>query len=707
MSTVAGRLRAGRRTRAKPIISYAESSESENEIDDKYLELEYSPRLKPLTRSRSLFLQSQRRETLLRVKSQEFESYPAPKKRRQISNPELKISTRKTECQTESGVIPAWQNLPYHIFVQIFRFASYPLYDERTFQPLPSGSWLLKIARMCRAFAEPALTVLNYSPPLIPMIKAHRLVDLFKTDPTSLAFKYRQKVVSLQIEVNQVAAYTLTGCGHLDLYSLVRNLPRLLDLEFYHQKDMIPFRDLKAPIKWVYPESVFEALEYIDPAADSQWGDKTKICRLRSWRWSSRLAGKKWPLYRLSEVHMRPSFRSLRKIAFINYQKPSIKNDEKDPNYENILAESLKYLPNIEHLIFESSTLFNSKLLPLLPNNLRHLEVINCLEINSNNFADFLITHGQQLRNLILNYNQSLNLAFLTVLGSSCPHLETLRMNMTFFNIQKRYQCSEPLFDNLLLSQQVPVWPKKLQVIELSHLRKWNLDAAEVFFTSLIDYAAELSDLRRLSIQAIINGGWRDRASFRDKWVGLLNRVFKRNPKPPEPVYSIRSTAVKQSSPEIKKSFSTNETIHEDCSPRKSQIAVEQKELKNTSVRRSQRSATRAVCAGKYAESMNYGLRELNILRETGGIDLSAKSPYSLEPLSEESNALNKKRPDHKVNPVIQGMCDSVEIRIDNLRPIENQITEADFIDEEISGDEDWNSDEDQGESANEDINTS
>lgn len=70
--------------------------------------------------------------------------------------------------------VPPWQTLPYHVLVQIFEYATYPLYEERTFQPLPSGKWLLDVAYLCRGFAEPAFTVLYNSPPLVPMDKAHR-----------------------------------------------------------------------------------------------------------------------------------------------------------------------------------------------------------------------------------------------------------------------------------------------------------------------------------------------------------------------------------------------------------------------------------------------------------------------------------------------------------------------------------------------------
>ena len=48
-------------------------------------------------------------------------------------------------------------------------------------------------------------------------------------------------------------------------------------------------------------------------------------------------------------------------------------------------------------------------------------------------------------------------------------------------------------------------------------------------------------------------------------------------------------------------------------------------------------------------------------------------------------------------NLYIQGMCDFVHVLIDNLRPGEEHYKEDDFLDDEISGDEDWDGDEDMG----------
>lgn len=451
-----------------------------------------------------------------------------------------------------NGVIPDWQGqVAYEIWAQIFRYSFTPLYDQ-TFQPLQSVQQLLGVAKLCKAFASPALKILYESPPLVPMLRAHLFTSLIMSDPESLKSasnwskelqrNYRPWVKSLQIDVYQVAEYTLSGNGHLDLYGLIKDLPKLTELELYHPYDMAPYRELDRKIRWQHPETIFDALEYIDASATGA-RSKTTIRTLDSWRWSSRLAGTKYPLDSIQGIHLRPSFASLKKVAFVNYQVPVVKKDEVDPKHEVVLADAINALKQLEHLSFESSSLVNWKLLPLLPKTLRHLELINCWDVNADDLASFLLTHGSHLRSLTLNHNKSLSLAFLPVLTEGCPKLEALRMNLTYFNIHSTYHDSEPEYEHLLLPEQIPTWPSTLQTIELAQLRKWERPAAEVFFQSLVNSAGALPDLRRLVIQAILNIGWQERALLRKKWTAIVDRVFKRVSDPPKPV----ATVVKQS----------------------------------------------------------------------------------------------------------------------------------------------------------------
>ncbi|PQE24826.1 Leucine-rich repeat protein [Rutstroemia sp. NJR-2017a BVV2] len=713
---------APRATRQKPAISYTEPAtdsefESEEVEEDSVEEDEANnaPSNTPRSRrslrsnSRSATKRSRPRATRYGHDEQDVSTKPKTKKRKHTRM----SSSKSTPVQPEPeiliipGNIPRWQTLPYSILVQIFEYATYPLYDERTFQPTSSLKWLLGVAGLCRSFSEPAITVLYTSPPLVPMDKAHRLVELLQSDPSSMAFKYRQKVVNLSIEVRQVAAYSLPGSGLLDLYGLIKDLPRLADLEFYDERDMKPFKHLDDSMKWNYPDSIFEALEYVDQLANPLEGHKTSPCRLRSWRWSSRLAGKKWPIEKIREIHLRPSFVGLKKVAFVNYQIPRLKKGEEDPKHEELLAGALSALERLEHLIFESSTLLNQKLMPRLPSNLRNLEITNCWEVTGDMLGEFLLTHGRQLRCLTLNHNSALSLTFLPILGEACPNLQTLRMDLQYFDAHISYHNSEPDYDQLLSCDQIPTWPSTLQIIELVNLRKWQREAAEMFFQSLLDSAGALPDLRILVLQTSINIGWRDRADFRGRWIGTLGHVFKRFCEPPKQF--LKASEVYETE--------KSKVIEPDHKPQTPESA------KRLPIRHS----TRTKQATNYAESSdnseddhfesspppasappprdlgkrNRATREVRTLKITAGIDGFPSSPPHTPPnqaYGQNRSSSSKDNGKGREEMVIQGMCEVVNIRIDNLRPAETQFGEGDFLDSEPEGDGDFLGSEPEGE---------
>ncbi|KAM0139979.1 hypothetical protein ACHAQE_008367 [Botrytis cinerea] len=743
-------------TRQKPVISYAESStdhdseeEEEEEDENEDNEPSYSgaihtPRVR-LSRNAS-----HSRSSAKRSQCSSHES--TPKRRKQIKS----TSSKRSRVQSpvvlveNTEAVPPWQTLPYHVLVQIFEYATYPLYEERTFQPLPSGKWLLDVAYLCRGFAEPAFTVLYNSPPLVPMDKAHRLVDLLKSDPAMLAFGYRQKVVNLRIEVRQVAAYSLPGSGLLDLHGLIKDLPRLADLEFYDQKDSKPFKQLDDSIRWEYPATVFEALEHVEPVADITKGDKTSLCKLRSWRWSSRLAGKKWPIEKIREIHLKPSFIGLKKVAFVNYQIRHPKKGEEDPKLEELLGGAISALEVLEHLIFESSTLLNAKLMPLLPSNLRNLEITNCWEVTAEMLGEYLLTSGRQLRCLTLNHNSALSLAFLPSLGAACPYLEVLRMDLQYFDAHISYHSAEPDYDQLLTSDQIPVWPTTLQSLELLNLRKWDKQAAEMFFQSLLDSAGELSDLRILILQTSINIAWRDRAAFRDRWIGTLGQVFKRVCDPPKhflkasqlprvelykpepdtqdtdqsqsPTKKQKARPKRQSLP-LRHSTRAKRTTNYAESPDNSgdEIDNEEQEEEEDNDDDDDDGAistppppSRSIPSAREVARSQRASREVRLLKITAGIDGFPSSPPQTPNLGDEDgdedvsdedidgggeskgmnrNVNSKGKAKQKQN-VIQGMCEVVNVRIDNLRPAETQFGEADFLDSEPEGDDDWDGDD-------------
>lgn len=178
------------------------------------------------------------------------------------------------------------------------------------------------------------------------------------------------------------------------------------------------------------------------------------------------------------------------------------------------------------------------------------------------------------------------------------------------------------MYDTLLRPGDTPTWPPKLRQIELLNLRNWGLEPATTFFTSLQDAAQELPDLRSLTIKAMLDTGWKERANFRDKWISKFERTFLRHSNPPNPhlaslkAYRLWQEAVKPAA--------------EDSSER-----------------------SRA-------------------LRKT-------RSAPACSDTEEEDTQ-------------VQGLCEKVDISIDNKKPSEVQFTAEDFMDSEVSGDdEDWN----------------
>ncbi|KFY31978.1 hypothetical protein V493_00632 [Pseudogymnoascus sp. VKM F-4281 (FW-2241)] len=736
-------------------ISYRESSSDSIEEIDEEVYSEPSRASKRAKTSSNASTTRPRRERAARDDSDSDEQIlyeQSPRKRRLqlasrtsatkkiIPKPKLVVDVDRYSA----GVIPPWQTLPYQILLQIFYYASYPLVDDRTFNQTASWHWLLQTSKLCRSFSEPALTILYRSPCLTPMDRAHSLCDLLKSDQSHKLYNYRSKVEKLQIEVLQTAAYTLTGSGVLDLHGLVFHAPRLVDLEIYHQKDLSPYRELDETIKWNYPPQLFEAL------AKNVDGVPT---RLQSWRWSSRMVSKhpnaENDLRGIIELHQTPSFTGLRKVAFVNYQAPvrpkKITADFVAPEHEKLLAEAILHLPNLEQLIFEASSLLNDKLLLSLPSNLKHLDIIACSELASEDLAEFLVTHGRQLRTLTLNHNQSLSLSFLTILGSACPHLVSLQMNLTYYNLHATFKDSEPFFDKLLLENEVPTWPTTLQTLELIQLRKWDVDAAEVFFRSLLDSAGTLPHLRTLVIKAILDTiSWRDRGGFRDRWQKAFERVFKRKPAPPNAhlrslgAYAAHkkrlaeppkpeSEVIDLSDDDLPISRSTRKpraTICDDGEPTRRTLRSanpppkRRRVLERLSYRES--SSEPDVTPPKEestapSRKSSRAARELATLRSTAGFHgPKLPSPSSRPPSltsdahtsSEASDSDDvplvhrrrggdggKEKEREKEKPkreVVQGMCEVVDFKIDNLRPTENQFREEDFLDSEPEGDEDW-----------------
>jgi hypothetical protein len=412
--------------------------------------------------------------------------------------------------ETGSGVIPPWATLPYSVLVDVMMYASYPLYDE-TYRPLPSIAWLSKTSTICRAFAEPALSALYYSPPLYPSYKAHGLLRLLSKPSDTTLFNYAVKIKRLEIEVTGTLQYSCPGEGNFDLSSLVSKLPSLKHIELLHVDDRPPYHRKNSSRLWEYPTYLFQALQMAN-------------IKLLTWRWNARMGGVHYQPEKLMGVHTQAACQSLETLAFVNYSKA--KANKNNSMEEVFLADAISVLPKLKSLTFESCPIVNDQLLSRLPRNLTSLTIVNCKDFASEDLHPFLITHGSQLKTLVLNHNKALNLAFLPDLRASCPQLQILKMDLRYYASSHAYNDAHPSYQYLLFPHEAPTWPCTLHTIELSNLRNWDVATAGMFFRTLIDAAMDLPELRILVLEAILKIPWRERATFRDAWFHRLEKVF-------------------------------------------------------------------------------------------------------------------------------------------------------------------------------------
>ncbi|KAK3490540.1 uncharacterized protein B0T23DRAFT_381968 [Neurospora hispaniola] len=590
-------------------------------------------------------------------------------------------------AEKEPKVIPPWQHLPYELWLLIFKFAS----AERDRDAV---NLLLSASRLCRELAEPALTALYYSPPLLTRKMAHGLVALLSSDPSKMKYRYRWKVKKLRIDVEEIASKTYKG-QHLDWEALFANVPQLMSIDFFHAKDDAPFRSLEASLRWKYPTALWNFLNGGDPP-----GTKHKPLELEAWRWNGRLMTPDMTLQSPAIIHQTPAFSNLKKLCLQNFQVPSMPLHnwpavvQEDEGFENFLisefAHAINVLPQLEYLSIESSTIANDYLLRLLPKTLKTLELVNCWEITADDFSEYLLTRAYHLEHLYLKHNQSLSLSFLTVLGTACPHLQTLSVDLKTYNHHEFYNDSDPSYDEVLSVQEVPEWPVSLRTLELQNMRKWSADAAENLFQSLIKAAPDLPDLRIIDINAKLNIPIRQRSEMRDRWEARLKGVFLRKWEDPKPPFKLRPpptpTPNKQ---QIIPTFSTRKLPPSAIKRSRTvnwvaqSIEAHQGPSSSLSTRRSARIA--ALSSGSSSSNGGTPSPSRGHSAQRGEREVSVASSLSL---SAEALSLSLREANVAGEILYRhGWCEKVELQLDNQKLTEQTLTMEDFVDG--SGDDD------------------
>ncbi|KAK3320961.1 hypothetical protein B0T19DRAFT_254087 [Cercophora scortea] len=626
----------------------------------------------------------------------------ATKRRRVNSSAVEKPKPRSDETAANANaVIPNWASLPYYVLVEVFQYASASLSSSRE-----AINWLLSTSRICRAFAEPALTALYQCPALLSRPMAHSLLEHLSRDPATTTFNYRAKVEKLRIDVAEIAAKTYRG-QPLDFGALVRTLPRLKVIDFWHEKDLPPYRNLDDNLRWHYPNSLFEAMNDVQTTLED--GRQRKPTRLAGWRWNSRMMAPGFDLANVKSLHETPAFTNLKKLCFVNYQLPSLRArgdaddaeiSAQDDAFIQSMADAISVLPDLEYLSIESSTVVTGNFLPLLPKTIRTLELVNCWEINGEDFASYLVTHGQKLQHLHLHHNQSLDLSFLTVLGTACPNLQTLCMDLKTYSHHEFYHDSEPNYDNVLTPDQVPDWSKGLETIELKNMRKWTADAAEVFFQSLVDSAPRLPELRCLDLKTMLDIPFRQRSALRDKWDMMLKKVFLRKLSDPRPFSTLRlpQSKDKHAGKPKKTARGPQNVLASPDEPSPSRRSS-RRFAAPSDVPGMQTTSSPSSRASSIGRDLRNGIARPSYAEpdtDDDEDDLESSDQEDADD-SDKKESLLSSPPSSEPDVFRQGMCEKVEIFLDNQKPTETTFNMDDFLDDELSDDldEDWDGDVD------------
>jgi hypothetical protein len=594
--------------------------------------------------------------------------------------------------------IPDWTSLPVDILRDIFIFASTPIHDQiQASNAAANVTWLMRSARTCRAFAQPALEAYYQSPALLTTYHPHHFLDLLCMPKENRWLDYNVKVKRLTMDVRRVA-YVAHNKPNFKVASLVTELPQLQHLEIVHPRHLPPYRPWHIQ-KWTYnPMELFEAME-------------EKQLHLKTWRWSRDMIPKteQRRLYEMmSQAHSMKTFASVERLIVCGFNV----EDSAEPTVEDMghlvgmsaqppgLATAISVLPSLKDLTFVTCDVIMDKFLQRLPTNLQRLELSNCLEITSDIMRDFFSTSASQLRELVLNHNAALNLSFLQSLKTSCPRLEVLMLDLHYFSEKLLVNDADPLYDVLLGDEEVPSWPSTLRHLSITHAQKLPAEGAQNLFRSLIDSAEDLPDLRHLTLHTHINIPWRDRVDFREQWTGRLKRVFLRKvAEPSKNLGSLKQFRLWKESQykpaakhvhrdELGLNFSADDDSEYDNATTAKRVAHVQLSPHKPS------GDTEHYDSSSPAKTLKLTVREPRRSARVAtnhSAESAAPSPVAEDDDGDSDSSVasgqeRKKTPEK----FIQGLCEVVDVRIDNQRPREDQFKEEDFLDSEVSGDEDW-----------------
>lgn len=626
--------------------------------------------------------------------------------------------TRTLSPAIDPSTIPPWQTLPYHVVQETFFYAAHLQARSSPSSEVHSvPKWLLGLCCVCRDWCEPAIDVLYYSPQLFPERRYNRLLKLLclpQDEDQRTLFNYHNKIKRLEIRLPQ---YSLRKWCLIELLSQVPNLKHLRIFETDNDHEIKLY---ESTARWTDWDALFDALE-------------ANNVHLRSWEWNWRLmcpSKHKANLpVSIAASHTRPLFSMLKSLRLQSFQEdmnylgltPDTEANSALAMYGETptltsMGHALKLLSStLEEVEVRNSSLLDYRLLHKLPKRLRSLTLHNCPLLTSRNLSSFLATHGRQLEALYLthNENEDLTMSFTSNLGALCPRLRVFKMGFNFSSTLTPQHHFDGFYDRPIDidvdNGGGPDWPETLVHLDLERPGRWSEATSVVVFNSLINHAGKLRDLRTIKLSIILMIEWRDRAAFRENWTRRLNKTFLRKSSPPNTSLLDPGTV---SADAGQRAGSGSESPGPSCNLSTNLFPTA------TGAERERETTAR----GKRHSSRIAGKARKTTYREDSDTDPDYPSPSPTPTPTSARNGSARRNNDNDTAdqsssssgnsnsnsgntakddavPYVQGMCDVVEVTVDNLRPANVLMTAENFEDSEVSGDEDWDRDEEVDES--------
>jgi hypothetical protein len=196
-----------------------------------------------------------------------------------------------------------------------------------------------------------------------------------------------------------------------------------------------------------------------------------------------------------------------------------------------------------------------------------------------------------------------------------------------------------------------------------------------------------------LIIHAHINIPWRDRVGFRDQWIERLRRVYLRQDHAPlKNLSSLKEFRIAKAK-QIKEELSQSSEDELGGNGQGTDRIYHDRKVSHV-------LASPHMCSGDtdHYTDESTSLCEKSQPRRSKRVAQSHAAPLSRattpasDSESESSDVSDDEQGSWRRTPEkhVQGLCEMVDIRIDNQRPREHSWKEGDFLDSEASGDEDW-----------------